>query len=100
MDMNINTETFIPKNKSDGNKDKSIIAIVEMKPYVPCPFCGSKHLSVETEIEYDCSWIDVYHVKCNTCKARGPANSYEELAIICWNQRTISQSEINHKVMP
>lgn len=57
-----------------------------MNTNLPCPFCGSN---------------DIYHrfttygsaVACHNCRAIGPTEINEELALQVWNRRTIGCAE-------
>ena len=57
--------------------------ITAREPYAatlqPCPFCGTRDLSIETD--------DGYHVLCEACVTTGPSGCTEESAVDLWNAR-------------
>jgi len=62
---------------------------VELKP---CPFCGVIDVDGTLEIKQqeEIDDFDYYHVVCNCCGARGPAEDDEKSAADQWNVRRAS----------
>jgi Lar family restriction alleviation protein len=52
--------------------------------FKPCPFCGSKHVSIES-VFTETGNFEV--LGCDTCRAEGPLGNNQAKAIKLWNKR-------------
>lgn len=63
---------------------------------LPCPFCGSEDIEIETDEHPSSGWSAI--VKCKTCKSQGPDAKFfqdtERDAQVAWgevwNNRTVT----------
>lgn len=55
----------------------------------PCPFCGSKEVFAELDVESSAS--PFYSVNCSSCGAEGPTASSKNSCIELWNPRPSAQ---------
>lgn len=56
-----------------------------MNDLKPCPFCGSKNVTI---IEGVTNFFEkINYVLCRSCQCRGASSRFEERAVEVWNRR-------------
>lgn len=63
--------------------------MAEIKPLLPCPFCGEK--DDDTEVTYSSNY-NKYYVECSWCGLESPHKQTKQHAIDFWNDRPLPKS--------
>ena len=93
-----NTSTLAPTAGIVGFTDHHTgVAIPDLPPPLPCPFCGSAGLVgiVEDESEDDNGPCSLCCVQCDHCGIQGPGAYSKAEAATLWNTRPAAQARIS-----